>query len=89
MNRGGIIAMEANMENFPKELAQKIREGQRAGLTGEQISEGIVHLGDVMVKFVSPDSPEESLMRQMWKISTDDEKRMIANLVVRMGSELH
>ncbi|MDA8096326.1 MAG: DUF3243 family protein [Desulforudis sp.] len=79
--------MEANLENFPKELAHKIQEGRRAGLTEQQISEGIVHLGDVMAKFVRPDSPEESLMRQMWKISTDEEKRMMANLVVRMSNE--
>lgn len=79
--------MEANMENFPEELAARIRQGREAGLTDEQIAKGIVELGDVMVKFVTPDSPEEALMRRMWEISTDEEKRMFGNVIVRMSSD--
>ncbi len=79
--------MDVHLEDFPKELAEKIREGQKAGLTDHQIAEGIVHLGDVMAKFVRPDSPEEALMRRLWEVSTDDEKRMLAGLIVRMSKQ--
>lgn len=79
--------MDAHLEDFPKELAEKIREGQEAGLTDYQIAEGIVHLGDVMAKFVRPDSPEEALMRRMWEVSTNDEKRMLGGLIVRMSKQ--
>lgn len=79
--------MAQNLENFPKDIAEKIQEGKRAGLTDQQIAEGIVHLGDVMSKFVKPDSPEEALMKKMWQVSNDQEKRTMANLIVRMANE--
>lgn len=75
-------------ENFPKDLADKIREGKRAGLSDEQIVDGIIHLGDVLAKFVRPDSPEESLMKEMWRVASADEKRTLASLVFRLGSRV-
>jgi hypothetical protein len=77
-----------SVENFPKELADKIREGKRAGLSDEQIVDGIIHLGDVLAKFVRPDSPEESLMKEMWRVASADEKRTLAGLVFRLGSRV-
>ncbi|MEW6448423.1 MAG: DUF3243 family protein [Bacillota bacterium] len=76
------------LENFPKDLAAKIQEGKRAGLSDEQIVDGIIHLGDVLAKFVRPDSPEESLMKEMWRVASADEKRTLANLVLRLGSKV-
>lgn len=80
--------MDLKLESFPKEIAEKIQEGRRAGLSDEQIAEGIVHLGNVVAKFVKPDSPEEALMEKMWHVSTDEEKRTMANIVLRMADQL-
>lgn len=76
------------LENFPKDLAAKIQEGKRTGLSDEQIVDGIVHLGDVLAKFVRPDSPEEALVREMWRAATADERRTLAGLVLRIGSKV-
>ncbi|MEW6182576.1 MAG: DUF3243 family protein [Bacillota bacterium] len=80
--------MDIMADNFPKELASKIREGKAAGLTNEQLIDGILHLGDVMAKFVKPDSPEEALMREMWRVATPDEKRILAGLIVRLSDKV-
>ncbi|MDI6709246.1 MAG: DUF3243 family protein [Thermoanaerobacterales bacterium] len=80
--------MDPKLASFPKEIAEKIQEGRGAGLSNEQIAEGIVHLGNVVAKFVKPDSPEEALMEKMWQVSTDEEKRTMANIVLRMADRL-
>ncbi|WP_334109623.1 DUF3243 family protein [Thermodesulfitimonas autotrophica] len=76
------------LENFPKELAAKIREGKAAGLSDEQLVDGIINLGDVLAKFVKPDSPEEALLKEMWRMATPAEKRTMAGLVLRLGSKV-
>ncbi|RPF46805.1 uncharacterized protein DUF3243 [Thermodesulfitimonas autotrophica] len=76
------------LENFPKELAAKIREGKAAGLSDEQLVDGIINLGDVLAKFVKPDSPEEALLKEMWRMATPAEKRTMASLVLRLGSKV-
>ncbi|MEW6727111.1 DUF3243 family protein [Desulforudis sp. 1088] len=79
--------MEHQLENFPRELAHKIQEGRQAGLTDDQLREGIVHLTDMLSKFIKPDSPEEALIKAMWGVSTDEEKRTIANIMLRLGDQ--
>lgn len=76
------------LENFPRELAAKIREGKAAGLSDEQLVDGIINLGDVLAKFVKPDSPEEALLKEMWRMATPAEKRTMASLVLRLGSKV-
>lgn len=81
-------AERVTLENFPKELAAKIREGKAAGLSDEQIVDGIINVGDVLARFVKPDSPEEALLKEMWRVATPEEKRMMANLVLRLGTKV-
>jgi hypothetical protein len=76
------------LENFPQELAAKIREGKAAGLSDEQLVDGIINLGDVLARFVKPDSPEEALLKEMWRMATPAEKRTMASLVLRLGSKV-
>ncbi|MBC7344638.1 MAG: DUF3243 family protein [Clostridia bacterium] len=75
------------LESFPRELAERIRSGLEAGVSDEQMVEGIVSLGDVLAKFVQPDTPEEALMREMWQTSTEEEKKTLAGLIVRLGKK--
>ena len=72
---------------FPQELAEKIREGQRHGVSEENMVKGIVSIGNLLKRFVQPDSPEEALMIQIWDNATAEEKEMLAKLVVRIGKK--
>ncbi|MFZ7101910.1 MAG: DUF3243 family protein [Peptococcaceae bacterium] len=73
------------LNNFPRELADVIEDGQKHGVNDELMVKGMISLGNLMGKFVQPDSPEEALMSEMWEIASDDEKNMMANLVLRIG----
>ncbi|MEW6624965.1 MAG: DUF3243 family protein [Bacillota bacterium] len=75
---------------FPQELAQKIREGQKHGVSEENMVKGVISLGNLLEKFVEPDSPEEALMKELWDLASMEEKEVIARLIVRLGkSKVH
>jgi len=74
-----------DMENFPKDLAAKIQDGMDHGISEKQMIEGIVSMGNLLGRFVRPDSPEEAMMKEMWDISNDKEKHMLAELIYKMG----
>ncbi|NLT94487.1 MAG: DUF3243 domain-containing protein [Clostridia bacterium] len=76
-----------NPVDFPKELAETIADGRKHGVSDEQMVKGMVSLGNLMAKFVKPDTPEEAIMSEMWEIATDEEKNMMANLVLRLGKK--
>ena len=46
---------------------------------------GMVSIGNLLGRFVKPDSPEEAIMKEMWEVATDEEKNMMASLVLRIG----
>ncbi|MGI6225775.1 MAG: DUF3243 family protein [Peptococcales bacterium] len=73
--------------NFPQELANVIEDGNKHGVSDELMIKGMVSIGNLMAKFVKPDSPEEALMSEMWEIASEDEKNMMANLVLKIGKK--
>lgn len=72
---------------FPRELAENIRDGLKHGVSDQQMVKGMVSMGNLMSRFVQPDSPEEALMAEMWKLSTDEEKRMMAEIILRLAKK--
>lgn len=74
-------------KEFPQELSQVILDGQKHGVGDELMIKGMVSVGNLMGRFVTPDSPEEALMKEMWEIADDNEKNTIAKLVLKMGKE--
>lgn len=72
---------------FPKELAEVIEDGQKHGVNDELMVKGMISLGNLMAKFVKPDSPEEALMSEMWELASEDEKNIMANLVLKIGKK--
>jgi len=73
--------------DFPQELAAVIEDGNKHGVNDELMVKGMVSIGNLMAKFVKPDSPEEALMSEMWEIASEDEKNMMASLVLKIGKK--
>jgi len=73
--------------HFPQELAENIRDGLKHGVSDDQMVKGMVSIGNLMSRFVKPDTPEEALLSEIWKIATDEEKRMMAEIVLRLGKK--
>lgn len=74
-----------DVREFPQELAEAIVDGNKHGVSDELMIKGMVSLGNLLGRFVKPDSPEEALMKEMWEVATDEEKNIMASLVLRMG----
>lgn len=76
---------ESAAKDFPKELSQVIIDGEKHGISDELMVKGMVSVGNLMGRFVAPDSPEEAVMKEMWEIADENEKNTIAGLVLRIG----
>jgi hypothetical protein len=74
-----------DVRDFPQELAETIIDGSKHGISDELMIKGMVSIGNLLGRFVKPDSPEEAIMKEMWEVATDEEKNMMASLVLRIG----
>lgn len=78
---------QESFKDFPEELSQNIREGLKHGVPDDLMVKGLVSVGNLMSRFVKPDSLEEALMSEIWDTATDKEKLMLAEIVLRMGKK--
>lgn len=75
------------VEGFPEEMSRVIEDGKKHGVTDEMLSKGMVSVGNMMSQFIKPDSPEEALIKEMWQVASDEEKSMMANLVMKASEK--
>lgn len=77
--------MVANLEGFPSELSEVILDGTKHGISDEQMIKGMISIGNLMGKFVKPDTPEESLLKEIWDVADESDKETMAKLVLKVG----
>jgi hypothetical protein len=79
------VVTDVNLATFPKEVSEVIRDGIKHGVSDEQMIQGMVSIGNLMGRFVQPDTPEEALMKEMWEVADESEKDTIAKLILKVG----
>lgn len=75
------------LANFKETLAKRIAEGEKHGVPEKVMKEGMVNLADLLVNFAKPDTPEEALIKEMWELANENEKRVLTDLVFRVGKK--
>ena len=73
-----------SFQHFEKELEQKLDVAKGMGLSKERIDTTAKRLGDWLVKEVSPQSPEQVLLKQMWQYASDDERHAMSSVLHKM-----
>lgn len=76
-----------DIEGFKERLASRIADGKSHGINDAIMREGILNLADIAVHFFSADKPEERLMKDLWDISTEQEKKVLAEVLLRYGKQ--
>lgn len=79
------MVTSTNLDAFPAEVSEVIRDGIKHGVSDEQMIKGMISIGNLMGKFVKPDTPEEALMKEIWEVADEAEKETIAKLVLKVG----
>lgn len=72
-----------NFHEFRSRVADRIQNDKSSNLKDE-----VVQLGNLMTeRGVSPQNREERLMKEIWDISTPQEKQTLAGLMVRLTEQ--
>jgi len=79
--------MDLPVERFPAELSATIRDGLAHGLSDEMMIKGMISMGNLLGHFVSPDNVEEALIKEIWENATEEEKKVLAGIVLRIGKK--
>lgn len=83
--------MATVLETFDKWkmfLAERVDQAKKAGMSEETISKLAFQIGEFLEEKVDPKNGEERLLKELWDVGSEEERRTIATLMVKYVDKL-
>lgn len=71
-------------DKWKSALSKAVNLGQTVGLSEETIDNIAYRIGNMLTGAVDPENREERLLQQLWKTGDDEDRKVLAKLIVRM-----
>ncbi|HEY8394511.1 MAG TPA: DUF3243 domain-containing protein [Thermaerobacter sp.] len=71
-------------QQFARELSQRVRAAQSAGMSQDEIKARAQEIGDWLARAVEPRTPEQRLLKEMWQVANQQEQEAIASSLVKL-----
>lgn len=72
-----------NFDTWKNFLADRVSQAKKMGLTEETISNLAYEIGSFLDEKVDPKNDEESVLKQLWDVGDESERKTIAKLMVK------
>ncbi len=70
--------------SFKKSLRTGIETGHKLGMSESEIQNAAVRIGDFLNEKICPSNSEEQLLKDMWDVSTPEERKAMASAIYKM-----
>ncbi|ANE45485.1 hypothetical protein SY83_03175 [Paenibacillus swuensis] len=75
----------ADFEEFRGYLAKRIKMGEAIGLSEEQLAATAEKVADYLANHEEPRNAEEQLLQELWKVGNEEQRHMLAHMLVRLA----
>lgn len=75
------------MDQFKSVLVRAVGLAQGMGLSDDSIASLTLRLGDFLSRFVDPADREQRLLKELWDVGNESERRTLARLIAKMLAE--
>lgn len=76
-----------SFEKWKKYLGKSVIIAQKTGFSEEQIVEVAGKLGDFLADKVDPANREQRLLKELWEVGDEQDRKTLAKLITRMVEE--
>lgn len=73
-------------DNWKRFLSQAVEFAEELGISRDRIAMLARQAGDVLADSVQPANPEQKVMKELWNVSDQQEKQVLANLMTKLCS---
>lgn len=75
-----------NFERWKQFLSERVEQAHSVGMTDETIANLASQLGNFLADKVDPENKEERVLKELWDVADEQEKKTIARLMVKLVS---
>jgi len=72
-----------SFEKWKEFLADRINQAEHAGMSDETISKLAFQIGDFLADKIDPENKEERVLKELWEVGDEQERRTIAKLMIK------
>ncbi|MFZ5648863.1 MAG: DUF3243 domain-containing protein [Bacillota bacterium] len=77
---------KTDWDNWKRFLSQAVEFAEELGISRDRISALARQAGDVLADTVPPANPEQKVLKELWSVSDQQEKQVLANLMTKLCS---
>jgi hypothetical protein len=78
------VEIETSWHDWKKTLGQAVNIAEFAGMPDETINKIAYRLGDFFANNFDPGNREQRLLKELWEVSEEDEKRTLAAIIAKL-----
>jgi hypothetical protein len=78
-----------NFDKWREFLGEHVDKAQHLGMSDDQITNVASKMGEFLADKVDPKNDEQRLLKEMWDNGSEDERRAIASVMVKMSDKAH
>jgi len=68
-------------------LGDRVNQAEQSGMSEETISKLAVRIGEFLSDKVDPENNEERVLKDLWDVADEQEKKTIAKLMMKLVSK--
>ncbi|MFC4599008.1 DUF3243 domain-containing protein [Cohnella hongkongensis] len=75
----------SNFDTWKKFLGDRVEAAKRLGISEDAISKLAFEIGEFLDQKVDPKNDEERVLKQLWDVGDDSERKTMARLMVKLA----
>lgn len=79
-----ILDVTKDWASFRSSINQGIQQARQFGMSDQEIQELAATVGDFLNEKVCPATKEEELLKEMWDVSSAEERKILASVLFKM-----
>lgn len=76
-----------NFDSWKKFLGERVKQAKGLGMSEETISNLAYEIGSFLEEKVDPKNAQESALKELWSVGSDEERKTIARLMVKLAEQ--
>jgi len=76
----------SNFETWKKFLGDRVEAAKRLGINEETISKLAFEIGEFLDQKVDPKNDEERVLKELWEVGDESERKTMARLMVKLAN---
>ncbi|PDO10579.1 MAG: hypothetical protein BLM47_06245 [Candidatus Reconcilbacillus cellulovorans] len=72
-----------DFEKWKTFLESRVEQAKKAGMSDEAIAQLAYQIGNFLAEKVDPENREERLLKELWDVATEDERKTLARVIIK------